>query len=146
MKLIELNREGIFERWNPDHLNELNTLNQAREDRDCVLHEDPDIRLSIFGLEPYERIPFRVLQHNFSMVFLTGGTAISRSYRGSIDLLLFEQGETVIQPIKSSAMINDLQNIGEEQMIVAIIEYLSPITYKEWVDGIGITTRSPRSK
>ena len=146
MKRIELNREGYYDRWNPDHLNELHSLNQLVEGQDCILHEDSHMRLKVFGMEPYERIPFRVLQHKFTLVCLTGGTAITRSCKGAIDLLIFERGETVTRSIESAAMVNDLQNIGEDQMIVALIEYLRPVTYGEWVDGALISTPSTPAK
>lgn len=146
MKRIELNREGNFERWHPDHLNELKTLNQVSEEQDCILLEDLHTRLRLFGMEPYERIPFRILPHSFTLFCLTGGTAITRSCKGTIDLMIFEPGESVTQPIERSAMINDLQNMGEEPMVLAILEHLKPISYGDWVDWARITSRTPRTK
>ncbi|WP_445382029.1 hypothetical protein [Robiginitalea sp. IMCC43444] len=124
MKCVVLNRKGDFDRWDQDLLTELRNVkvNDATSD-DGVIYQDDGLKVSVIGLESYERHPFRVLSNDFNLICLTGGVALSRSSNGQISLLIFEKGENTPIHLNNSGMINDLQNIGESTLVFGLIEF-----------------------
>ncbi len=123
MKYVELNKKGNFERWNPNLLTELENEKALEDISEYIVYQNDSVRLSVIGLESYERVPFKKMKYDFDLFCLTGGLAISRSSDGSIYLLNFDKGEAVSFSLTYSTMVNDLQNIGESTMIFALIEH-----------------------
>ena len=79
-------------------------------------------------LDAYERMPFRAFRNSFHMVCLTGGNVLTRFSHGGISLVIFEQGERIYQNLEKNTMVNDLQNLGEELLVMCIVEQMVPIT------------------
>lgn len=123
MKCVELNREGNFDRWDQNWLAELEQIYSRDQDDNFLIYQNDSIKLSVIGLDSYERVPFRVIKNDFNLVCLTGGLAISRCSNGRISLLNFDKGEKITCTLKDSVMVNDFQNIGEDPMIIALLEY-----------------------
>ena len=123
MKCIELNKRGDFERWDPALLAELRNLEAGDSNNEEIIFQRDGLKVSVFGLESYERCPFRVLTNDFNLICLTGGVALSRSFNGQISLLIVEKGENVPFHVNNSKMINDLQNIGESPLAFGLIEF-----------------------
>lgn len=122
MKCVELNKEGHFDFWDLDKLEELMNLKTSNGGNDCIIFQNKVLKLSIIALEPYERIPFKIIENDFNLICLTGGSAISRFSSGKISLMIFTKGENVYHELIEPVMINDLQNIGEDLLVMAIIE------------------------
>ena len=126
MKCVELNKKGDFDRWDQDLLTELHDIkvNDDTSDNDNdVIYQGDGLKVSVIGLESYERHPFRILSNDFNLICLTGGVALSRSSNGQISLLIFEKGENLPFHVNNTRMINDLQNIGENPLVFGLIEF-----------------------
>lgn len=125
MKYAELNQKGNFDPWDQKRLVELLTLKAGESsDEDYLIYQNERMKLSIFVMEPYERIPFRVFKNDFNLVCLTGGVLVSRYSHGGISLVLFEKGESVKYQVKNTSMIHDFQNVGENLLVLASVEYV----------------------
>lgn len=132
VKCVELNRKGNFDRWDPEKLEELKTLDANRSSLNYDLFQDEHVKLSIIILDAYERAPFRVLHHSFDLICLTGGAAITRFSHGGISLVMFEKGEHIHQDIYGKTMVNDLQNVSNGLFILGIIEYKEQLSSLDW--------------
>ena len=123
MKCIELNRKGDYDCWSGTDLAELHRLQTCEDFYEYSLYRGKDVKMGLIILEPYERTPFRMLKNNFKLVALSGGEAVTRFSNGGISLMLFERGECVSLCVYGRTMINDLQNIGVDVLVMALIEY-----------------------
>lgn len=124
MRCIELNREGNFDRWDHSKLMELRAIkNNVDAGNKYTIYQNENMRLSVFVLESYQRLPFTIVENDFSLISLTGGLAITRFSHGGISLLMFRKGEYVNHVLNNTRMVNDFQNIGEGVMIMAVMEY-----------------------
>ncbi|MBC2840404.1 hypothetical protein [Robiginitalea sp. SC105] len=135
MKCVELNREGDFERWEQTRLDDLSGLDADADPLDPVIYEAEGVKLSVFGLEPYERKPFRIIKKSFKLFCLSGGLALTRSSNGSISLLVFDRGDSVDQQLQEyTEVIRDFQNIGADPMIMGFLEYSDPVQAESQVE------------
>lgn len=132
MKYVELNKKGDFERWNKGWLMELEALATADAPNPYAIFENEEVKLSVIGLESYERTPFQRIKNDFNLISLTGGLALSRSANGGIYLLNFKKGEELTYTLKGSEMIHDLQNISEELTVYVLIEFICPETMNDF--------------
>lgn len=124
MKHAELNKVGDFDCWNQNRLVELLCLKSNEMiDDDYLIYQGEGIKLSVFIMAPKERIPFRKFKNDFNLICLSGGSVLSRSSNGGINLLVFEEGEYVTYNPLNSTMISDFQNVGEEILVMAFLEY-----------------------
>lgn len=124
MKYVELNQRGNFEHWDQNKLVELLSLNGGKTlDEDYLIYQNERIKLSVYIMEPYERIPFREFKNDFNLVCMTGGALISRYSHGGISLVVFDKGERVNQKTNQTSMITDFQNVGESLLVLAVVEY-----------------------
>ncbi|WP_445384875.1 hypothetical protein ACT6NV_13020 [Robiginitalea sp. IMCC44478] len=124
MKCVELNKKGNFDRWDQDLLTELRDIKVNDDISDeGLIYQDDGLKVSVIGLESYERYPFRIFSNDFNLICLTGGVALSRSSNGQISLLIFEKGENLPFHVNNTTMINDLQNIGESPLVFGLIEF-----------------------
>ncbi|WP_228238320.1 hypothetical protein [Allomuricauda sp. M10] len=123
MKCIELNSVGDFDRWDQAKLDELRNLGKNQSGPDNVIYQNQSYKLSFFGLEPYERLPFRIMRNSFDLICLSGGLAISSFSNGGISLIMYDKGEHVHHTLGTKEYIHDVQNIGRKPLVMAIIEY-----------------------
>ncbi|THV59349.1 hypothetical protein EZV76_11025 [Flagellimonas alvinocaridis] len=123
MKCVKLNSDGNFDYWSQSMLSELDCIHIDESFKAYNIFQNDHIKLGIIILEPRERIPFKVLKNNFKLVCLSGGSIISRSSLGGVSLLMFEKGEYASYSVTKSYMVNDLQNISEHLMVMALVEY-----------------------
>lgn len=132
MKHVELNQKGNFDLWDQNKLVELLSLktNEA-QNKDSLIFQNERIRLSVLIMEPYERIPFRMFKTDFNLVCLSGGTLISRYGNGGILLKLFDKGEEEKHTVDKKPMINDFQNVGENLLVLAVVEHLCSREFME---------------
>ena len=123
MKCIAINREGHFDNWESPMLEEVSNFRNTGNDNPYMIYQNHRIRLNVTILEPYERVPFRIILNDFSLICLSGGLAISRFSHGGISLMQFKKGEHYDHTLKQSCLIHDLQNVGEQLLVLAMIEY-----------------------
>lgn len=125
MKCVALGSKGNFETWNRTDLAKLHQSQTCEDFNEYGIYQSNGIKMGLIILEPYERTPFRLIKHHFKLVSLSGGEAITRFSDGNISLLLFEKGGFVSHNESNKVMINDLQNIGNNLLVMALIEYKS---------------------
>ncbi len=123
MKCVELIKKGQFELSKKTRLTELRQLQTCEDFSEYCLYQTKNVKMGLILLEPYERTPFRLIKNNFKLICLSGGDAITRFSHGGISLLMFERGEYVSYNVHKKTMINDLQNIGNNLLVMALIEY-----------------------
>lgn len=136
MKYVELNKKGDFERWDAAWLAELNNQAGLEDLSDYLLFQNDHVRLSAIGLEAYERVPFKKITHNHNIVCLTGGLVISRCSDGTINLLNFGKGEKVSHSPREPGISHDFQNIGEELLVLVLIEFLPSFSLDQYPYGM----------
>lgn len=122
MKCVELNRKGNFDNWDLSILSELDKISNDRYFNEYSIFENEYLKCDVILLEPYERMPFKVLKNDFKLICLSGGLALSRFSNGRISLLMFEKGEYYAHNLGIKPMVNDLQNIGDCPLVMTLIE------------------------
>ena len=123
MKCVELNPKGNFDCWDQGKILELREKGIIIPIDEHVLYEDYSKKLWNITLRPYERLPFQRFKNNYSITCLTEGLAITRFSDGAISLLKFKKGDTSYYEVNDSEMVNDLENIGEELLRIAVLEH-----------------------
>lgn len=136
MKYVELNKKGDFDRWDASWLAELDNQAALQDMSGYLLYQNDSIRLSAIGLEAYERVPFKKITHNHDIVCPTGGLVISRCSDGSIYLLNFDKGEKVSHVPRDPGISHDFQNIGEELLVLLLIEFMPAYTLDQYPYGL----------
>ncbi len=124
MQIVELNPPGNFDPWNPAKLKELKKIETLIPLQHGLLFDNSTIRFWEIRLKPQERIPFHKRAQRYSMTCLTNGLAISRNEDGSIRMFRFKEGEANYWDLGIDGTIADLENIGEDELVLHIIEYL----------------------
>ncbi|CAM4254269.1 hypothetical protein [Zobellia nedashkovskayae] len=121
MVITELNPKGQFENWDKKKLKE---IKEKKFDNKIgnILFENNDLILSEIALKPKERLPFRLHQRDCSCTSFTDGLLISRNINGQIALLRIEKAKCFYWTSNNGEMINDLENIGENTVIIKILE------------------------
>jgi hypothetical protein len=128
MKYVELSRKENFDSWNTMDLAELHQLQTCEDFNEYRIYQSKNVKIGLIILESYERTPFRLMKNSFKLVSLSGGEAITRFSDGRISLMMFEKGECVSQNVVVPPMINDLQNIGDNLLVMALIEYKNTLS------------------
>ncbi|PWL38757.1 hypothetical protein DKG77_10955 [Flagellimonas aquimarina] len=123
MQCVELNPIGNFDSWEQEKIDELlhQEITQSLGER--LVFENESVKLWDLNLNPGERIPFRLHNTNYSWVCTTGGLALTRHGNGKINMVKLDQGDTEYWEFKGKNYINDLENIGEDRIVINILEY-----------------------
>ena len=123
MQCVELNPAGNFDPWEQEMIDELlhQEITQSLSNR--LVFENESVKLWELCLTPGERIPFRKHNTNYGWVCTTGGLLLTRYGNGKIDMIKLDSGDTEYFENRGKNYINDLENIGEDAVIINILEY-----------------------
>lgn len=130
MTITELNPKGNFDSWDNSKLKEIQKGNFS----DAIgvpLYENDEIILWEIVLEPFERLPFRRHNNNFSCTCFTDILALVRNVNGLISLVKMNKGDNYYADCTKKERIQDLENIGENTIKIAVVEEKVKITVKE---------------
>lgn len=125
MRSIELNEKGNFSPWQSHLLSELKNENITTSLGQELLFKNESMKIWDVMLAPGERLPFRKINCNFSFVSITDGMIITRSGNGRIGLHHLEKGDSQYMPLENSNTIYDIENIGEDTLIMQLSEFNS---------------------
>lgn len=117
----EINEEGNFDTWDKAKLKEAKEGNYSEAVGE-ILFENNTIVLWEIILAPSERLPFRRHRNNYSCTCFTDGVALIRNINGQIGLLRFEKGDHFYWEYHEEELINDIENIGEAIIKIAVVE------------------------
>lgn len=123
MKKLEINPAGDFSIWNASKIEELERMQLSENIGDNIVVDNELITLWELTLQPKERIAFRRHRHPFLMHCVRGGTVVTRYASGKVDLLDFDDGESVYQELKNGYLIQDLENVGHETMAMKLLQF-----------------------
>lgn len=123
MKSVELNREGNFGPWKPYLLEELKNEEISQSLGNELVFENESLKIWNILLLPGERLPFRYVNCNFSFVSMTNSMVITREGNGRIGLHHLEEGDSMFLPFENRKTIFDLENIGEEIVMLHLSEF-----------------------
>lgn len=123
MQCVELNPVGNFDPWEQDKIDELLHQDITHSLGERLVFENESVKLWDLHLDPGARIPFRNHNANYSWVCTTGGLALTRHGNGKINMVKLDPGDTEYWEFKGKKYVNDLENIGEEPIIINILEY-----------------------
>lgn len=130
MQLIELNPAGNFDPWDPVKLDELQNVRCVKKLGQHLFFENETMRLWEICLKPKERLAFHKRSQFYSWTCHTDGLLISRYENGQINMLKFKKGETKYWDFGESGIVADLENIGEDTLVLHVIEYVYEATNK----------------
>lgn len=126
MKIVQLNPSGNFDSWDPKKLSELKNKNFAESfTGGTLLFENDFIRLWELTIPSGKRLPFSIKNNSYMWSCPSGGTTITHTADGSIQLYSIDKGETQFFNFKDKHHISDVENIGENKIIIHIIEQLT---------------------
>lgn len=117
----EINPEGNFNSWDKAKLKEVKEGNYS----DSVgefLYENREIILWEINLAPFQRLPFRRHSNNYSCTCFTNGLAVLRNVNGKISLARMEKGDHYYVECIEEEIIQDIENVGESAIKIAIVE------------------------
>ncbi|MDF0705848.1 hypothetical protein [Flagellimonas okinawensis] len=123
MQCVELNPTGNFDPWEQERIDELLHQEIKNSLSDRLVFENDGIKLWDLRLLPGERLSFRRHNVNYGWVCTTGGLLITRYGNGKIDMIKLNQGDTEYFENKGKNYVNDLENIGEDTVVINILEY-----------------------
>ncbi|MFK7813935.1 MAG: hypothetical protein AB8B59_15675 [Maribacter sp.] len=129
MTITELNPKGNFDNWDASKLKEI----ERGQFSDAVaeaLYEDERIILWEIVLEPFERLPFRRHINNYSCTAFTDCSLLIRNVNGKISLLRMAKGDHCYVECHEQEIIQDLENIGENAIKIAVVEEKVKIVHK----------------
>ena len=120
---MELNPVGNFDPWEQERIDELlhHEIKESLSNR--LVFENEAMKLWDLRLFPGERLSFRRHNTNYGWICTTGGLVITRYGNGKIDMVKLNQGDTEYFENRGKNHINDLENIGEEIVVINILEY-----------------------
>jgi len=121
MTIAELNPKGNFDPWDESKLKEIRKGNFS-EVIGKALFENDEIILWEIVLEPHERLPFRRHKNNFSCTSFTDVLALVRNVNGLISLIKMDKGDHYYAECTNQERIQDIENIGENVIKVAVVE------------------------
>ncbi|NVN18345.1 hypothetical protein GUA46_08325 [Muricauda sp. HICW] len=123
MQFVELNPVGNFDPWEQEKIDELlhQQIKESLSNR--LIFEDESIKLWDLRLLPGERLNFRRHNTNYGWVCTTGGLLITRYGNGKIDMIKLNPGDTEYFENIGKNYVNDLENIGEDLVVINILEY-----------------------
>lgn len=126
MKIVQLNPTGNFDTWDPIKLSELKTQNIAESfTGGSLLFENEFIKLWQLTIPSGERLPFSIKNNNYMWSCPSGGTTITHASDGSIELYSIDKAEARFFNFKNKQHISDVENIGENKIVIHIIEQLN---------------------
>lgn len=123
MQFVELNPVGNFDTWEQEKIDELLHQDIKRSLSNRLVFENEEIKLWDLWLRPGERLNFRRHNTNYGWVCTTGGLVITRYGNGKIDMIKLNPGDTEYFENMGKNYVNDLENIGEENIAINILEY-----------------------
>ncbi|MBO0329764.1 hypothetical protein [[Muricauda] lutisoli] len=85
--------------------------------------ENETMKIWDLRLFPGERLSFRRHNANYGWICTTGGLVITRYGNGKIDMVKLNLGDTEYFENRGENYINDLENVGEEIVVIHILEY-----------------------
>ena len=121
MTITELNPKGNFDSWNAAKLKEV----QKGKFSDAVgeaLFENDEIILWEIALKPSERLPFRRHRNNYGCTCFTDVLILLRNVNGKVTLMRMNKGEHYYVECNEKEIIQDLENIGEHSIKIAVVE------------------------
>ncbi|MEQ5792414.1 hypothetical protein J4E06_15205 [Muricauda sp. NFXS6] len=123
MQCVELNPIGNFDTWEQEKIDELlhQEIQESLSNR--LVFENEGVKLWDLMLLPGQRLNFRRHNTNYGWVCTTGGLVITRYGNGKIDMIKLNPGDTEYFENKGKNYINDLENIGEDTLVINILEY-----------------------
>ena len=123
MQFVELNPVGNFDPWEQEKIDELlhQEIKESLSNR--LVFENEVIKLWDLRLLPGERLNFRRHNTNYGWVCTTGGLVITRYGNGKIDMVKLNPGDTEYFENRGKNYVNDLENIGEDTLVINILEY-----------------------
>jgi hypothetical protein len=117
----EINAKGNFDTWPDARLKELKEANYSDSVGE-VLFENNEIMLWEINLAPFERLPFWRHINNYSCTCISEGLALTRNVNGRISLIRMKKGDYLYANCLGNELIRDLENIGDTNIKVAIVE------------------------
>lgn len=129
MTITELNPKGSFDSWDASKLKEI----KRGKFSDAVgeaLFENDEIILWEIVLEPFERLPFRRHNNNYGCTCFTDGIILLRNVDGQVTLMRMDKGDHYYIECHEKEVIQDLENIGENTIKIAVVEEKVKITHK----------------
>ncbi len=122
MESVEINPTGCFANWSPLRLRELQKEGPSAALGQKLLVENDYVRIWEVILFPDERLPFRKIRGDYSLVAYTDGLLLSRCGCGEMKLLRFKQGDIAFVKHEAKEPLEDMENIGDETVILNIME------------------------
>ena len=123
MQFVELNPAGNFDPWEQEKIDELLHQEIKESLSNKLVFENEMIKLWDLRLFPGERLNFRKHNTNYGWVCTTGGLVITRYGNGKIDMVKLNPGDTEYFENRGKNYVNDLENIGEDTLVINILEY-----------------------
>lgn len=123
MQFVELNPVGNFDPWEQEKIDELLHQEIKGSLSNRLVFENEVIKLWDLKLLPGERLNFRRHNTNYGWVCTTGGLVITRYGNGKIDMIKLNPGDTEYFENRGKNYVNDLENIGEDTLVINILEY-----------------------
>ena len=123
MQFVELNPVGNFDPWEQEKIDELLHQEIKGSLSNRLVFENEVIKLWDLKLLPGERLNFRRHNTNYGWVCTTGGLVITRYGNGKIDMVKLNPGDTEYFENRGKNYVNDLENIGEDTLVINILEY-----------------------
>ena len=123
MQCVELNPAGNFDPWEQEKIDELLHQEITLSLSDRLVFENESVKLWELCLLPGDRIPFRRHNTNYGWVCTTGGLVLTRYGNGKIDMIKLDPGDTEYFENRGENYVNDLENIGEDSVVINILEY-----------------------
>ena len=132
MKILELCPSGSFDSWAPVKLREYKEARIYESfEGGNLLFENDHIKVWEIILSPGDRLPFSRKNSNYLWTCVTGGQTVSYCHDGSINFYVFEKGESRFFNFRDSGYVSDVQNTGENTIVIHIIDYKHDYTEHE---------------
>ena len=123
VEYVELNPKGNFDNWECSKVKELNAKSVSEHLGEELLYENRNMKVWSVTLLPDERLPFRRINSNYCYVSMTKGLAITHNGNGEITLLRLAEGDSSFMQMEGREAIHDLENIGENILMLHIMEF-----------------------
>lgn len=121
MTITDLNPKGNFDSLDASKLKEIER-GQFSDAVGEALFENEEIILWEIVLEPFERLPFRRHRNNYGCTCFTDGIILLRNVNGQITLMQMNNGDHYYVECHEQEIIQDLENIGENAIKIAVVE------------------------
>ena len=117
--------EDGFANWSPELRSELETHASNPRVGTRLLLEDERSRVWEIRLAPGERLTFHRHVLDYFWTCVSGGDAISRDGKGTIQARRYEVAETrALSFGEGESMIHDLENAGSADIVFTTVEFL----------------------